>query len=80
MRCGTVLNKIFSSYLLLATEYPSSRLAATSPPVIGYGHRRDRFFFKGQISEIVTHDRVLDQDNFDQVAQSLMQKYKIQSQ
>ena len=65
---------------VVANGDPIGSLAVTSSQVIGCGHRRDRSFFKGQIAEIVTYDRALDQENFDQVTQSLMQKYKIQSQ
>ena len=58
---------------------PVGSPAVTSSQVIGCGHRRNRFFFKGQISEIVMYDRALDQEKLDEVTKSLMQKDKIQA-
>jgi hypothetical protein len=65
---------------VVASGDPFGSLAVNSSQVIGCGHRRDRFFFKGQISEIVVYDRALDQKKLDQVTESLMQKYRIESQ
>ena len=65
---------------VVATGEPIGSLAVNSSQVIGCGHRRDRFFFKGQISEIVVYDRALGQKKLDQVTESLMQKYRIESE
>jgi hypothetical protein len=58
---------------------PIGSLAVTSSQIIGCGHHRNRFFFKGQIAEIVVYDRALNQEKFNQVTESLMQKYRIQA-
>lgn len=58
---------------------PIGSLAVNSSQVIGCGHHRNRFFFKGQIAEIVIYDRALNQEKFNQVTESLMQKYRIQA-
>ncbi len=65
---------------VVASGDPIGSLAVTASQVIGCGHRRSRFFFKGQISEIVMYDTALDQEKLNEVTESLMQKYKIQAQ
>ena len=65
---------------VVASGNPIGSLAVNSSQVIGCGHRRDRFFFKGKISEIVMYNRALEQEKFDEVTESLMRKYKIETQ
>ena len=59
---------------------PVGSLAVTSSKVIGCGDRRNRFFFKGRFPKLSCTTEHWIRKSLDQVAESLMQKHRIESE